>query len=158
MLGLIPSMPRVRLNPELVFLLFLPPLLYPAALFTSWRDFHAHLRPICMLAIRLVLVTTVSIAVVAHKLLDLPWAAAFVLGAIVSPPDAVAATAIAHRLRIPRRLVTILEGESLVNDATAFVIYRFAVAAVLTGAFSYALAGVEFVYAAAMGILLGGVP
>ena len=156
-LGLIPGMPRVRLNPELVFLFFLPPLLYPAALFTSWRDFRANLRPICMLAIRLVLVTTISVAVVAHRLLGLPWAAAFVLGAIVSPPDAVAATAIAHRLRIPRHLVTILEGESLVNDATAFVLYRFAVAAVVTGAFSYALAGLQFVYAAAMGVLLGGV-
>ncbi len=118
-LGFIPGLPRVRLDPELVFLLFLPPLLYPAALLMSWRDFRANLRPIGMLAIRLVLVTTVVIALVAHKLLGLPWAAAFVLGAIVSPPDAVAATAITQRLHVPRHIVTILEGESLVNDATA---------------------------------------
>src|SRR6266481_1407816 len=111
-LGFIPGLPRVRLDPELVFLLFLPPLLYPAALLTSWRDFHANLRPISMLAIRLVIVTTVVIAFVAHNLTGLPWAAAFVLGAIVSPPDAVAATAITQRLRVPRHVVAILEGES----------------------------------------------
>src|SRR5262249_14437986 len=129
-LGFIPGLPRVRLDPELVFLLFLPPLLYPAALLTSWRDFCANLRPISMLAVRLVILTTVLIAFVAHKLIGLPWAAAFVLGAIVSPPDAVAATAITQRLRVPRHIVTILEGESLVNDATALVIYKFAVVAV----------------------------
>ena len=154
-LGLIPGLPRPRLDPELVFLLFLPPLLYPAALFTSWRDFRANLRPISMLAIRLVLITTVIVAFVAHKLVGLPWAAAFVLGAIVSPPDAVAATAITKRLRVPRQIVTILEGESLVNDATALVIYRFAVAAVVTGAFSLALAGLEFVLVSSGGIFLG---
>jgi len=154
-ISLIPGLPRVRLDPELVFLLFLPPLLYPAALFTSWRDFHANLRPISMLAIRLVLTTTVAIAFVAHKLFGLPWAAAFVLGAIVSPPDAVAATAITKRLRVPHHLITIIEGESLVNDATALVIYRFAVAAVVTGTFSLALAGLEFILVAAGGIVLG---
>src|ERR1043166_3695693 len=90
LLGFIPGLPHVRLDPDLVFLLFLPPLLYPAALLTSWRDFRANLRPIGMLAIRLVIVTTVIIAFVAHKVTGLPWAAAFVLGAIVSPPDAVA--------------------------------------------------------------------
>ena len=93
-LGLIPGLRQVRLDPELVFLLFLPPLLYPAALLMSWRDFRANLRPISILAIRLVLVATVVITFVAHRLIGLPWAAAFVLGAIVSPPDAVAATAI----------------------------------------------------------------
>jgi monovalent cation/hydrogen antiporter len=108
-----------------------------------------------MLAIRLVLVTTVVIAFVAHRLIGLPWAAAFVLGAIVSPPDAVAATAITQRLRVPRYITTIIEGESLVNDATALVIYRFAVAAVATGTFSFALAGVEFVLASAGGVLVG---
>ena len=154
-LGLIPGLPHPRLDPELVFLLFLPPLLYPAALFTSWRDFRANLRPISMLAIRLVLITTVIVGFVAHKLVGLPWAAAFVLGAIVSPPDAVAATAITKRLRVPRQIVTILEGESLVNDATALVIYRFAVAAVVTGTFSLSLAGLEFIIVSLGGICLG---
>src|SRR6266481_7481082 len=121
-LALIPGLPRVPLDPELVFLFFLPPLLYPAALFTSWRDFHANLRPILLLAIGLVLFTTTAVAFLAHYFIEgLPMAAGFVLGAIVSPPDAIAATAIAERLRIPRRIVTILEGESLVNEATALV-------------------------------------
>ena len=136
LLGLIPKLPKVRLDPELVFLFFLPPLLFPAALFTSWRDFRANLRPISLLAIGLVLFTTVAVALLAHYFMDLPLAAGFVLGAIISPPDAIAATAIAERLRVPRRIVTILEGESLVNDATALVAYRFAVVAVVTGSFS----------------------
>src|SRR5207249_363768 len=115
-LALIPGLPRVRLNPELVFIFFLPPLLYPAALFTSWRDFQANLRPISLLAIGLVLFTTVTVGFLAHYFIaDLPLAAGFVLGAIISPPDAIAATAIAERLGLPRRIVTILEGESLVN-------------------------------------------
>ena len=156
-LGFIPGLPRVRLDPELVFLLFLPPLLYPAALFTSWRDFRANLRPISMLAVCVIIVSTVVIAIVSHKLIGLPWAAAFVLGAIVSPPDAVAATAITKRLRVPRQIITIIEGESLVNDATALVIYRFAVAAVLTGTFSLALAGLEFVLVSIGGVLVGAV-
>lgn len=154
-LALIPGLPRVRLNPELVFVFFLPPLLYPAALFTSWRDFRANLGSISLLAIGLVLFTTVVIAWVAHALTGMPWAAGFVLGAIVSPPDAVAATAIAHRLRLPQRIVTILEGESLVNDATALVIYRFAVAAVLSGSFSLSGAAARFVVAGVGGVLLG---
>src|SRR5947199_864763 len=154
-LALIPGLPRIRLNPELVFLLFLPPLLYPAALFTSWRDFHANLRPISLLAIGLVLFTTIIVAWLAHWLTGMPLAAGFVLGAIVSPPDAVAATAITERLRVPRRIVTILEGESLVNDATALVTYRFAVAAVATGSFSLAHAGIQFVVVGLGGILLG---
>src|ERR1041384_6857392 len=133
-LGVIPRPPPLKLNPEVVLLFVLPPLLYPAALFTSWRDFRANLTPILWLAIGLVLVTTLAIGVVAHALGGLPWAAAFALGAIVSPPDAVAATAIGRRLRLPNRIITILEGESLVNDATALVAYRFAVAAVMSGA------------------------
>ena len=130
LLGWIPRLPPVQLNPELVFLFFLPPLLFPAALFTSWRDFRANLRPISLLAVGLVLFTTVAVAYLAHYFMHLPLAAGFVLGAIISPPDAIAATAIAERLKVPRRIVTILEGESLVNDATALVAYRFAVAAV----------------------------
>src|SRR5207302_9009759 len=155
LLGLIPKLPKVRLDPELVFLFFLPPLLFPAALFTSWRDFRANLRPISLLAIGLVLFTTIAVALLAHHFMDLPLAAGFVLGAIVSPPDAIAATAIADRLRVPRRIVTILEGESLVNDATALVAYRFAVVAVTTGSFSLASAGGQFLLVGVGGILIG---
>jgi CPA1 family monovalent cation:H+ antiporter len=144
LLGLIPKLPNVRLDPQLIFLFVLPPLLYPAALFTPWRDFRANLRPIALLAIGLVLFTTVAVAYLAHYYMDLPLAAGFVLGAIISPPDAIAATAIAERLRIPRRIVTILEGESLVNDATALVAYRVALAAVVTGSFSLAHATGQF--------------
>src|SRR3954469_22453331 len=117
LLGLVPGLPEVHLNPELVFVFFLPPLLFPAALFTSWRDFRTNLRPILLLAVGLVLFTTLAVGLLAHYLIGLPLAAGFVLGAIVSPPDAIAATAIAQRLSVPRRIVAILEGESLVNDA-----------------------------------------
>jgi CPA1 family monovalent cation:H+ antiporter len=154
-LGLIPKLPKVVLNPELVFLFFLPPLLFPAALLTSWRDFRANLRPISLLAVGLVLFTTAAVAWLAHRFMGLPLAAGFVLGAIISPPDAIAATAIAEHLRIPRRIVTILEGESLVNDATALVAYRFAVIAVATGSFSLAQAGVQFLLVSLGGILVG---
>lgn len=154
-LGLLPHLPHLQLNPELVFLFFLPPLLFPAALFTSWRDFRANLRPIGLLAIGLVLFTTVAVAFCAHYFLGLPLAAGFVLGAIISPPDAIAASAIAQRLKIPHRIVTILEGESLVNDATALVAYRFAVAAVSTGTFSLAAAGGQFVFVSLGGVALG---
>jgi len=156
MLALIPGLPPVPLNPELVFLFFLPPLLYPAALFTSWRDFHANLRPIALLAVGLVLFTTTAVAYLAHYFIEgLPLAAGFVLGAIVSPPDAIAATAIAERLRIPRRIVTILEGESLVNDATALVAFRFAVVALATGTFSLGSAMAQFFYVGLGGIATG---
>jgi CPA1 family monovalent cation:H+ antiporter len=154
-LGWIPGLPKVRLNPELVFLFFLPPLLFPAALFTSWRDFRANLRPISMLAIGLVLFTTVAVALLAHYFMHLPLAVGFVLGAIISPPDAIAATAIAERLKIPRRIVTILEGESLVNDATALVVYRFAVGAVASGSFVWVGVGAQFILVSLGGILLG---
>jgi CPA1 family monovalent cation:H+ antiporter len=154
--GLIPGLPSVHLDPELVFLFFLPPLLYPAAMFTSWRDFRANLRPISLLAVGLVLFTTASVGFLAHYLIqDLPLAAGFVLGAIISPPDAIAASAIAQRLRIPRRIVTILEGESLVNDATALVAFRFAVAAVVTGSFSFSHAAGQFFIVGIGGILVG---
>jgi monovalent cation/hydrogen antiporter len=155
LLALVPEVPRINLNPELVFLFFLPPLIYPAALFTPWRDFRANLRPISMLAIGLVLITAVAIAFLAQHFMNLPLAAGFVLGAIVSPPDAIAASAIAERLRVPRRIVTVLEGESLVNDATALVAYRFAITAVVTGTFSLSHAGVKFLIVCAGGIALG---
>src|ERR1044071_3826387 len=125
-LSVIPGLPHITLNPELVFLFLLPPILYPAALFTPWRDFRANLRPILLLAVGLVIFTTVAVGFLVHWFIpELPLSAGFVLGAIVSPPDAVAAMAIAEHLRLPRRIVTILEGESLVNDATALVALRF---------------------------------
>ena len=154
-LGFVKFLPQIELDPEVVFLLFLPPLLYVSAIFTSWRDFRANLRPISLLAIGLVLMTTCVVATVAHWAIGLPWAAAFVLGAIVSPTDAIAATSIAERLGVPRRIVTILEGESLVNDATGIVAYRIATAAVVTGAFSLWEASLQFVVGAVGGIAVG---
>jgi monovalent cation/hydrogen antiporter len=154
-LGFVPGLPSVELDPELVFLLFLPPLLYVSALFTSWRDFRANIRPISLLAVGLVLMTTFVVAAVVHTVIGIPWVAAFVLGAIVSPTDAIAATTVAQRLGVPRRIVTILEGESLVNDATGIVAYRVAVAAVVTGAFSIWEAGLQFVVGAAGGVAVG---
>ncbi|HEU5491710.1 MAG TPA: cation:proton antiporter, partial [Gaiellaceae bacterium] len=137
LIGITPGMPEFELPPELVFFGVLPPLLYGAAFFTSLRDLRASARPIGLLAIGLVIVTTVGVAVVAHAFVDgLSWGAAFVLGAIVSPTDPLAATSIARRLGVPRKLVTIVEGESLVNDGTGLVAYRVAVAAVVTGSFS----------------------
>ena len=136
LLSLIPGVPTLELPPEIVFFVFLPPILYAGGYFTSVREFKANLRPIVLLAFGLVLFTTAVVAVVAHALVpSLGWAGAFALGAIVSPPDAVAATAIFQRIGVPRRIVTILEGESLVNDATALVLYRFALAAAAAGTF-----------------------
>ena len=155
-LALIPGLPTVRLNPDLIFLVFLPPILWAAAYFTSLREFRANLRPISMLAIGLVLATAAAVAAIAHWLLPgLSWAAAIMLGAIVSPPDAVAATAIARRLGIPRRLVTILEGESLVNDATALVLYRTAIGAVVTGTFVWSDTLLQLAFTTVTGIALG---
>ena len=157
-LSFIPHLPAVTLKPDHVFLLFLPPILYYAGLQTSWRDFRANVRPIALLAVGLVLFTTVAVAVAAHVIIGMSWATSFVLGAITSPPDAVAATAILQRLRVPRRVVTILEGESLVNDATALVLYQFAVAAVATvtaGTFSLGWASVQFFIVAIGGVVVG---
>jgi monovalent cation/hydrogen antiporter len=154
-LGFIPGLPGVQLAPDMVFLFLLPPLLYPAALFTSWRDFRANLSPISLLAIGLVLITTATIGAVAHALTGLPWPVAFVLGAIVSPPDAVAAAAITSRLRVPRRIVSVLDGESLVNDATALVAYRLAIAAMISGRFSLAEASGHFVFVSLGGAAIG---
>jgi monovalent cation/hydrogen antiporter len=155
-LSFVPRLPEVKLNPDIVFYFFLPALLYPAALFTSWRDFRRNLRPILLLAIGLVLATTLTIAWIAHAILPaLPWAAAFALGAIVSPPDAIAATAIIRRLGVPHRIQVILEGESLVNDATALVALQFAIAALVTGTFSVGNAAIRFTWVAAGGIAFG---
>src|SRR5437879_2023783 len=156
LLAVIPGLPRVRLNPELVFLCFLPPLLYPAALFTPWRDFRANLRPILLLAVGLVLFTTIAVGFLVHYFIpELPLAAGFVLGAIISPPDAIAAMAIAEHICVPRRIVTILEGESLVNDATALSAFRFAVATVAAGSFSFGHAGMRFLIVGIGGIGVG---
>ncbi|MEX2136641.1 MAG: Na+/H+ antiporter [Chloroflexota bacterium] len=155
-LGLVPGLPHVELAPELVFLLFLPPLLFSAAFFTSPRELAEHARPIGLLAVGLVLATTGIVAVIVHTLAPgIPWAVAFLLGAVVSPPDAVAATSIAQRLGLPRRVVIILEGESLVNDATALVAYRLALAAAVSGTFSLGDAAVSFVMVSVGGVVIG---
>jgi monovalent cation/hydrogen antiporter len=156
LLGFLPGLPAVELPPELVLVVFLPPLLYQAAFFSTLRDLRADLRAITTTAVGLVLVTMAAVAVTAHALVDgLSWAVAFTLGAIVSPTDALAATAVARRLGAPRRLVTMLEGESLVNDATALVAYRIAVAAAVGGSFVVWEAGLRFVAGVAGGVAVG---
>jgi NhaP-type Na+/H+ or K+/H+ antiporter len=156
MLALVPATPDIGLDPGLSLVLFLPPLLMASAYFTTWRDFRADLRIILQLAVGAVLFTTLAVGWVAHAVMPgLPWAACFALGAIVSPPDAVAAKAVLHGLPLPRRMVTLLEGESLVNDATGLVLYRFAVAAALTGAFSLGAATASFCLLVAGGVAVG---
>ena len=155
-LSQIPGVPEIALPPDLVFFVFLPPLLFAGGYFTSLREFKANLRAIILLAFGLVIFTAVVVAAVAHMFVpSLGWAGAFALGAIVAPPDAVAATAIFQRVGVPRRIVTILEGESLVNDATALVLYRFAVAAAAAGTFSLLDASASFVVVLAGGIAVG---
>ena len=146
-IGFIPGIPHIELEPDLVLLIFLPPLLYSASFFTGLKELRQNIRPISLLSIGLVLATAGAVAAVAHAVIDgMSWPAAFVLGAIVSPTDPVAATAIAGRLGVPRRVVTIVEGEALINDATALVAYKVAVAAVLTGTFSAWEASAQFIY------------
>ena len=140
----IPGLPAVALDPDLVLLVLLPPLLYSAGVNMSWRGFRSNLRPILLLAVGCVLFTASTVAAVAHFALGLPWAVGFVLGAIISPPDAVAPMAVMRRLGMPRRVLTVLEGESLVNDATALVAFNFALVAVATGAFSPGAAAAKF--------------
>ena len=155
-LGFLPGVPPAELPPDLVLVLFLPPLLYQAAFFSSPRDLRADARAITLLAVGLVLATMSAVAAAAHTVVGgLPWAAAFTLGAIVAPTDPLAATAIARRLGVPRRLVTVLEGESLVNDASALVAYRLAVAAVVAGSFSLWGAGLQFVGRGIGGVAIG---
>jgi len=143
-LALAPGLPRIELAPELVLLGILPPLIYSAGVAMSWREFRFNLRPIALFAFGCVLFTTCAVAAAAHWLLGMPLAVGFVLGAIVSPPDAVAPLTIIRRLGVPRRLIVVLEGEGLANDATALILYRFAVAAVATGLFSFDEAAGEF--------------
>ncbi len=155
-LGFAPGLPKVEINPELIFVVFLPPLVTSAAWYIPLRDFRTVLVSVLLLSTGLVLATTSVVAVVAHTVLSgIPWSSAFVLGAVVSPTDSVAATAIAQRLGVPRRIVTILEGESLVNDATGLVTYRFAQTAVVTGVFTFWQAGVWFFLVAIGGVVIG---
>jgi CPA1 family monovalent cation:H+ antiporter len=156
LLGFVPLVPPLPLDPELILALVLPPILYQAAVLTSWRDFAASIRTIGLLAIGLVIATTLALGAALKFLMpEIPWAAAFAFGAIVSPPDAVAATAVLSRMNIPRRVVTVLEGESLVNDASGLVLYKFAVAAALTGTFSLLDAAGEFAGMVAGGVACG---
>ena len=155
-LSFVPQLRGVELAPDTIFTLFLPPLLFVASVRTSWRDFGRNLRAIGLLALGLVVLTTLVVGWVAHWAVPgLPWAAAFALGAIVSPTDAVAATSITQSLGVPRRILTVLEGESLVNDASGLVIYKLAVAATLTGAFSLANAGGQFLLISGGGLVVG---
>ena len=154
-LGLVPGMPEIELDPDLVLVVFLPPLLYAAAFFSDLRALKTDLRAISLIAVGLVLLTMVAVAILGHEVIGLSWPMAFALGAIVSPTDPVAATAIMRRLGAPRRIVNLVEGESLVNDAAALVSYRIAVAAAVGGSFSVLDAGLEFLGAAVGGIAIG---
>jgi CPA1 family monovalent cation:H+ antiporter len=153
-LGFVPGLPVVQIAPEVIFVIFLPPLLNAAAFASSPLDLRAHLRPIVLLAIGLVLLTTVAVAAVAHFVVGLPWAPAFVLGAILAPTDPVAAEAIFRRLGVPERVGTVVGGESLINDGTGLAAFRVAVAAV-GGTFSFWEAGLEFLLIGGGGILVG---
>ena len=156
LVGFAPGVPDVQLEPDLVLLIFLPPLLFNAAYFSSVRDLRYHARAITLTAIGLVLLTMCSVALVAHAAIDgLPWAAAFALGAIVSPTDPLAAVAIMRRLGAPRRITTVIEGEALVNDGTALVAYRTAVSAAVGASFDLLDATADFVVNVAGGIAVG---
>jgi Na+/H+ antiporter len=155
-MGFLPGIPDVTLEPELVLVVFLPPLLYAAAFFANLRELRADARAITLASTLLVVATAAAVAVAMHALVDgLPWAACFAMGAIVAPTDPVAATAIARRFDLPRRTINLLEGESLVNDASALVLYRIAVGAIGGGAFSLIGAGLEFIVSAAAGAAIG---
>jgi monovalent cation/hydrogen antiporter len=154
-IGFLPGVPSVELDPDIVLLIFLPPLLYGAAFFTSVRDLRRNARPIALLSIPLVAVTMVAVALVAHYVVGLDWGPAFVLGAIVSPTDAVAPAEIMRRIGAPRRLISVVEGENLTNDWTALVLYRFAVTAVVTGSFSIWEAIPKFVATGVGGVVIG---
>ncbi len=155
-IGIIPDIPNVTLDPHMVFVIFLPPLLYSAAWNTSWRDFRASLRAISLLAVGLVIFTSCLIAFLSNALIpDFSLPLGFLLGGIISPPDAIAATSIIGKLNVPKRVVVILEGESLVNDASSLIVFRFALLAILTGQFVLWKASLSFVLVAGMGIFIG---
>jgi len=156
LISLFPGIPDVRLNPDLVFLIFLPPLLYSAAWNTVWTDFWKSRRPISLLAFGLVIFTSTLVAILSHAIIpDFPLAYGFLLGGIISPPDAVAATSVLQGLKVPKRVVTILEGESLVNDASSLIVFRFALMAITTGEFFLWDATKTFFMVAVMGIVIG---
>ena len=156
LISLIPGIPSISLSPDLVFLIFLPPLLYAAAWNTSWSDFWKNKRPISLLAFGLVIFTSTAVAFVSNLIIpDFPLAFGFLLGGIISPPDAIAATSVLQGLKVPKRLITILEGESLVNDASSLIVFRFAVIAILTGQFNFGEATKDFFVVVVMGILIG---
>ncbi|MGY2901903.1 Na+/H+ antiporter [Bradyrhizobium sp. URHC0002] len=154
-LAFVPGMPTVELPPQLVLLVFLPPLIYSASVAMSWREFKANLRPIILLSVGCVIFTACAVATATHYLIGLPWSIGFLLGAIVAPPDVVAPLAIARRLGMPRRILVVLEGEGLANDATALILYRFTVAAISTGMFSLPKANGTFAAIVVGEILFG---
>jgi Na+/H+ antiporter len=154
-LAFVPGMPAVELPPELVLLVVLPPLIYSASVAMSWREFKSNLRPIILLSVGCVIFTAFTVAAATHYLIGLPWGVGFLLGAIVAPPDVVAPLAIARKLGMPRRILVVLEGEGLANDATALILYRFAVAAISTGLFSLPKATGTFAVIVVSEILFG---
>ena len=155
-IGFVPQLPELALDPDVVFVIILPPLLYDAASKTSWHEFRTSIRPISALAITLVFFTTIAVAITAHYFIPgFSWPLAFVLGAVVSPPDAVAASSIIKGLGLNKKVITILEGESLINDASALIAYRYAVMAVTTGTFIFWHAGLQFLLVTGGGILIG---
>jgi Na+/H+ antiporter len=156
LISFLPGLPLIRFDPIIVFDLFLPPILFSAAYFTSWRDFKFNLRPITQLALGLVIFTAGVVALIAKQLFPaLSWAEAFLLGAILSPTDASAVVSIIKKFNVPKRLIVLIEGESLVNDATALTLYRFSLIAILYGSFSFADASIQFLFIAAGGVIIG---
>lgn len=152
----VPGVPVIEINPDLVFLIFLPPILYSAAWYTSWHDFWKWKRPIGLLAFGLVIITSIVVAYVSSSLIPgFTLAAGFLLGGIISPPDAVAATSVLRGMSIPKRAITILEGESLINDASSLIVFRFALVAMVTGKFAMQDAVVDFFLMAFMGVGIG---
>lgn len=155
-ISFIPGLPRIEIDPELIFLIFLPPLLYEAAWFTSWKEFWKWRRVVITLAFGLVLLTSLVVAFVSSAMIPgFTLSLGFLLGAIISPPDAVAATSVLKGMNIPKRYTSILEGESLVNDASSLIVFRFALAAIMTGSFAWQEAAVDFVLVTIMGIVVG---
>lgn len=156
LIGFIPGIPSVSLSPDIVFLIFLPPLLYSAAWNTSWKDFWEYRRAIFFLSVGLVIFTSAIVAFVSNAIIPgFTLAMGFLLGGIISPPDAVAATSVLQGLKVPKRVVTILEGESLINDASSLIVFRFALAAIMTGHFTMWNATTQFFMVASMGIVVG---
>jgi CPA1 family monovalent cation:H+ antiporter len=155
-ISVLPHVPKVSLDPHYVFLIFLPPLLYAASWNTSWNEFWFFRRPIGLLAFGLVIFTSTAVAIVSHLMIpDFSLAMGFLLGGIISPPDAIAATSVIKQLKVPKRVITILEGESLVNDASSLIVFRFALVTIFTGQFVLWKAGLNFIVVAAMGIVVG---